>query len=180
MFNIWTHINTLNTTVNHFYIVNPTVCYSISNIFSLWGPSAKESLFGIFSKIYLCAFYQIIGLLCTHIVCLKNKHPHQRTAKQRQQKQQRHPVNICHRLFWNIIGIPLWVYACGGVHKWMCAMSTTTTDCCAFAWDSQSFRWFFSSPFPFVCSRFAPLNHITFKMFVWCVSATIKFWYLHI
>lgn len=121
MFNIWTHINTLNTTVNHFYIVNPTVCYSISNIFSLWGPSAKESLFGIFSKIYLCAFYQIIGLLCTQIVCLKNKHPHQRTAKQRQQKQQRHPVkqmdntslkylpSFILKYYWNsVVSVRLW------------------------------------------------------------------------
>lgn len=154
MFNIWTHINTLNTTVNHFYIVNPTVCYSISNIFSLWARQQKNLCSEYFRKFIYVHFIKLSGF-CAHKLCVlkTNTHTNERQSKGNRSNNDTqsstwitHHWNICHRLFWNIIGIPLWVYACGGVQKWMCAMSTTTTDCCAFAWDSQSFRWFFFLP----------------------------------
>lgn len=52
----------VNTIVNHFYIVNPAVV-SIAYIFLHW-PISKRICSNIF-EIYLCAFYQIIGFLCT-------------------------------------------------------------------------------------------------------------------
>lgn len=52
-----------------------------------------------------------------------NRHHHYQQQQQQQQtKWKTHHWNICYRLFWNIIGIPLWTSA-----------STMTTDCCEFA-----------------------------------------------